>query len=150
MRIVFYCQQWSLLRIYNWWIHERSSRSNFFHFHAVFGGNLTTSTQWLHPTPPPRPREILDPPVCWADSVGYSQVLYLQRYSPTAQFTKPPAPQLPSVPKKLLAGMPPEIVPVAGYHSQPMGHFSVGQWKDGIVPVKSWNDREPWGWRLCE
>ena len=42
-----------------------------------------------------------------------------------------------------LAETPPEIVHVDGSHSQPMGYFSVEQWNDRIVPVKSWNGREP-------
>ena len=44
----------------------------------------------------------------------------------------------------------PEGVPAGSSHSQPMGHFSVEWWNDGIVPGKSWNSREPLGRRLCE
>ena len=52
----FCCQQWSLLRIYNWWIHEWSSRSNFFIFMQFSVEILPPQTQWS--------------PVCWPHSVG--------------------------------------------------------------------------------
>ena len=128
----FYCQQWSLLRIYNWWIHERSSRLNFFHFHAVFGGNLTVSNSVVAPPAPPRPREILDPPVCWPDSVGDE---HLSSIVLTALFTNSAihkaagsSVQLPSVPKMLLTGYPQRLfLLLAPIHSL----WVIFQWDSG-------------------
>ena len=46
-------------------------------------------------------------------------------------------------PKSCWAGQPLGAVP-------PLRASGMEQWNDGIVPVKSWNGWELWGWRLCE